>query len=123
MICVRYRVENFNCHEGGENEQIKQKDQEDDDKIFCSSKTQAPFNLPVFEAVVSTTMVCILSNNPQSCKLSYTADDISNPVPPVSPGTPRSCSKLGAMATIGKRSTFALPIISEANVITFKISH
>ena len=79
---------------------------------FCSSSTQAPFNLPVFEAVVSTTTACILSNNAQYCKLSYTADEISNPVPLESPGTPSSCSKPGAVATTGRRSTFDLPVIS-----------
>lgn len=40
------------------------------------------------------------------------ADEVSNPVELISPETPINCCTPGAVATTGRRSTFALPVIS-----------
>lgn len=71
-------------------------------------------------------MTWTLSSNDQLINLSYTADDTLNSVDEIKPGTPRSCSIPGAVATIGNRSIYYLSVISvkifESQCITTKSS-
>ena len=76
----------------------------------CSSKTQAPFKRPVFDAVVSEQSACTFSSKHQSTSVWYTALACSRPVPLFNGGTPRSCSRPFTDAIIGSLSTKPFPV-------------
>jgi hypothetical protein len=74
---------------------------------FYSKSVDTPFSLPVFDAIVSNTKSFTLSSKDHFSKQSFTANNMSLPVPDGISGTPKSYFPFDVETVTGRPSTFS----------------